>query len=279
MPLPFEIQNQDIKQRVLAIIDATDVRMTFGDVVKQLSKEHQINRKDSHAAIKQLIHAGELTFTYEFGLSFVERSFHKPVRITDNIIIKPPDCGFDAQENEIVIDLQHGASFGSGRHPTTRLSLKGLEYILQSKNPPHFIDNSTVLDIGTGSGVLVIAAVKMGIGKGLGIDIDPCAVPEAKENIKINGLETAIEISNQSIQEIDVVFSLVMANLRFPTIKQMLPRLYQLASPDGNIVLSGLRVAELSRLKDLLRQQRLRLTWESTAYGWAAVSVKKGHAK
>lgn len=279
MRFPFEIQKQNIKQTVLDIIDTAEARMILGDVVKRLSKQHSLGRKDSQDVIKQLIQANELVYAHEFGHTFVERSFYKPVHITDAIVVKPLDCSYESRADEIVIDLQHGAAFGSGRHPTTRLSLNGLENVLQTRDQSYFADNTTVLDIGTGSGVLVIAAAMMGAGKGLGIDLDPCALAEAGTNVKINGLENTVEISNQPIRSIDAVFSLVMANLRFPTIKQMLPRIYGMTMPGGNILLSGLRVAELTRLKELLRMHRFDMIWESTTHGWAAAAAKKGYAR
>lgn len=70
---------------------------------------------------------------------------------------------------------------------------------------------------------MVITAVLMGIAKGTGIDIDPCAIAEAGENIKINGLENRIDICNRAFEKVHRVFSMVTANLRYPTIKRLLP--------------------------------------------------------
>ena len=93
--------------------------------------------------------------------------------------------------------------------------------------------DSTVLDIGTGSGVLILTAVLGGMDGGMGIDIDSCARVEAAANVKINGLEDRIMISGQALETIDQRFSMVLANLRYPSLKKLFARLTEITDKRG----------------------------------------------
>ena len=135
MRLALRNQERKIKQAILETIAVSNIRLTISDVEKRLAKEHQISREDTQSVNKNLINERELTYIHELGHSFLEKSFHKPLRIGEAIVIKPPECQFDPAEKERVINLHSGASFGTGRHPSTRLSLKSLEYILNREKP------------------------------------------------------------------------------------------------------------------------------------------------
>ena len=162
-----------IKRHILECIETSSTRLTPLSIEKKLlSSNAAWSKKALHQSLKELISQGELTYTYELGSSFLECSFNKPVRITDHVIIKPEHQSFSAEKDDIVITLQPGASFGSGRHPSTRLALKSMEKVLVAKRHATRADH-TALDIGTGSGVLAIAAVLMGMKNAIGLDIDP----------------------------------------------------------------------------------------------------------
>ena len=109
------------------------------------------------------------------------------------LIATTPAAGVDP--GDIVVNIKAGAAFGTGCHPTTRLALTGLEKVCKNNLIPIGTENCRVLDIGTGSGVLSIAALKMGLDQGIGLDIDPCARAEAAENAVLNGLSKRLEIS------------------------------------------------------------------------------------
>jgi len=175
----------------------------------------------------------------------------------------------------VVINLAQGASFGTGQHPTTRLAVKGIDYTL--KECGHFKEKKKVclLDVGTGSGILVIAAVLLGIKKGIAIDIDPCAIAEAGENIKINGLEDRIDICDRAFEKIDRVFSMVTANLRYPTIKRMLPYMYETVHKKGFLVLSGIKTDEIKELLDIYQGKGFLCRWKEVEQDWAGVVFEK----
>ena len=250
-------------------------RISADRLAKQLSKRFRLTRGDAGLIVRDLVKKGELLYTYELGCSFVEISFQRPVRITDHLILLPENLDYSGSAEDIPVYLKSGASFGSGQHATTRLALKGIAYALSDKGPMNQSNwrMGTVLDVGTGSGVLVVAAVKMGVDRGFGIDIDECAGAEARENVKINGIEGKVRIAIQSLDDTDVGtgFIMITANLRLPSLVQLCSRFAELISDDGCIVISGLRVEEVQRLVEIYSQQQFTPCWQAEENGWAGI--------
>ncbi len=261
---------ETIKHATMQCVVQSRHRMTRPDIERELRKQLSAGRKEISAALKSLLAENELKYTNPDGHSFIEISRDKAIRVTDRIILKPPDISFDAHSDEVVIDLAFGASFGSGSHPTTRLALAGIEYALREKQFLKDNIRSSALDIGTGSGVLAIAAVKMGISHAVGIDIDPCARAEASENVKLNRLSDKIIIEDRDIDMIRGKFSMILANLRLPTLKRMFPKISELVEPSGIIIVSGIYTDEISD-SDSLYANRFIRKWKNDASGWSAL--------
>ena len=159
-----------------------------------------INKKQTKSVIRELVAGGELAYTYEYGCTFLERSFAKPVRISKHIVLQPPGHHHPANPKDVVVKIKPGASFGAGNHPTTRLAIQGIEFVLLGDQALDKTNNTSVLDIGTGSGVLLITAILCGMQTGLGIDIDACARVEAAENVRINGLDDRVAFPGNLLQ-------------------------------------------------------------------------------
>ena len=235
-----------------------------------------VNQKQVKSSIDSLLAANEIEYTYHFGNTFLELSYNKPVRVTDSIVLKPPVRGFKAKNRDIVINIKPGASFGSGRHPTTRLCLAGLEFLLQNEIQAENRSDGNVLDIGTGAGVLLIAAVKMGLSYGMGVDVDACAVAEAQENIRLNALDKRVQISSMPVENVQGRFFLVMANLRLPTLERLEPLFAERTRDDGYLVLSGLKAEEMTPFQMHVKHVgRFKLIWQRTELGWGAMVLKK----
>lgn len=261
---------ETIKRAIMRCVSQSRHRMTRPDIERELRKQLSAGRKEIGMALKLLLAENELKYTSPDGHSFIEISRDKAIRVTDRIVLKPPDISFEASEKDVVIDLAFGASFGSGAHPTTRLALAGIEYALCEKKFLTDHPRSSALDIGTGSGVLAIAAVKMGIAHAVGIDIDPCARAEASENVKLNGLSGKITIEDRGIYAISRKFSMILANLRLPTLKYMFPKISELVKPNGIIVISGIYTSEIPD-SDSLYTNRFVREWKNDASGWSAL--------
>jgi len=127
--------------------------------------------------------------------------------------------------------------------------------------------------------VLAIAAVKLGIENGVGLDIDPCAISEAKENVRLNGLAGRIEISDLAIASVACVFTLVTANLRSPSLAQLAPKIAALTQPHGALVISGLRREDQDGVIRSYRDSCFESVWESYEEEWAGVVMKKLQAE
>ncbi len=174
-----------------------------------------------------------------------------------------------------MIRIAPGASFGTGQHPTTRLAIRGIEYAMSKK--PHFHDKkgTTCLDVGTGSGVLVITALKFGIETGFGIDFDPCARVEAKENVRLNRLEDQIHISDHAAHTIDQKFSLITANLRSPSLMRLCQLFSKRIVENGLVILSGIKINEVVTLLEIYAKNRFKCRWQEIENDWAGVVLKK----
>jgi ribosomal protein L11 methyltransferase len=270
-----EKPNQDngtIRQEVLAMVEASSRRLTPGELKKRLSVKINVDEKALKTAISDLILSRELTYTYQFGCSFLEKSYEKPTRVSRRVILKPPDMVYEPASQEIVIDILKGSSFGFGDHPTTRLAIQGIEATLFNQYGDINVDDGRALDIGTGSGVLAIAAVLMGIRRAVGIDIDPCARVEAQKNIQLNGLEHRINILDTRVEDIKETYSLITANLRYPTLKRLCSHMAGITQKKGAVVMSGIKSEEVEDLLDTFAQNGFQCTWKADDKGWAGLS-------
>lgn len=134
------------------------------------------------------------------------KQYFKPVHITDRIVVKPQWEEYLPQKDELIIHIDPGMAFGTGTHETTSMCIKAIEKNLE----PGY----SILDIGTGSGILSIAAVLLGAKEATGVDLDPVAVEVANENIEINGLSDKINILHGDLLTlIEGQFDIVVANI------------------------------------------------------------------
>ena len=267
-----------VRQEALRVVADSTNRVTPPALEKKLVEDHGLTRKQIKAVIRDLVSDGELVYTYEFGSTFLELSFNKPVRVSTHVVLKPPGHHFKPQSQDVVIQIKPGAAFGDGRHPTSRLAVNGIEYALKLYNSDILdvdTDHSRVLDIGTGSGILVLTAVRMGIHRGVGIDIDPAARSEARKNVSLNRLAEQIEISDQYLESIEGPFNLVAANLRYPTLKKIRSCLKKITSPTGCLVFSGIRSHESADLIKTYDRNGFELLWQDHTHDWAGVALKK----
>ncbi|MBT8368535.1 MAG: 50S ribosomal protein L11 methyltransferase, partial [Deltaproteobacteria bacterium] len=179
------------------MVTTSPAKITPLALEKRLFEKYELNKKQIKSVIRDLVAAGELSYTYEYGSTYLERSFAKAVRISKHVVLQPLGHHYRSHPNDVVVEIKPGASFGAGNHPTTRLAIKGIEFVLLGGQVVDKRHNTSVLDIGTGSGVLLITAILCGLETGLGIDIDACAQVEAAENVRINGLEDRVVVSGQ----------------------------------------------------------------------------------
>ncbi len=260
-----------IRQKVFETVSESKTRLTPGELEKGLCQKFAADKRVLKTAIRELVADGELAYTYNFGCSFLEKSFNKPTRISGRIVLKPPGMLYGPESDDVVIEIQQGASFGSGDHPTTRLAVRGIENALSRKDIFRKRRYVRALDIGTGSGVLAIVSVSLGVQTALGLDIDPCARAEARKNVKLNNLENRIEILDRSVENIDKKFPLITANLRYPTLKRLCPRISERTEKAGSVIVSGIKSGEVSDLLHIFAEKHFRCVWEEFEKDWVGL--------
>ena len=263
----------DLRHGILDLIGGR--RRPPADIVKAISASSNLPKRQVQAILRGLVAAGELSYTFEYGRTFLEPSFDRPVRVGERIVLTPPGRNFLPRPDDVVVQMAAGASFGAGRHPTTRLALRGIEAALDRSIDFPAQPATTVLDIGTGTGVLVIAAVKLGVQEGLGLDIDPCAVAEAQANIRLNGLWGRIAVSDDAVEGIDQQFTLIAANLRSPTLVRLSVKIAAFAQPAAAVVMSGIRNDELDGILRVYQELSFMCVQTDKEDMWVGVVLRK----
>ena len=266
----------ETRRRVMRIVSESERRLTPIDVEKTLRARFKTDKTICRAALKSLLEDNEIVYAYLFGASFIQKSMNRPVRVSTRVVLTPPGMACRASAGEAVVSLNPGASFGSGDHPSTRLAVRGVDRALGARDPGVKSGCALSLDIGTGSGVLAIVAASLGPGRAIGIDRDPNALWEARQNVRANRLEHRIEISDRGVETIGQKFSLIMANLRTPTLGRLVALMHALLAPDGCIVVSGVRVDETRDLARSFNRAGLGCTWKETEKGWAGLAFERG---
>ena len=169
-----------------------------------------------------------------------------PQRIGKQMLIIPTWHKTSHNENDILIRLDPGMAFGTGYHPTTRLSLKLLEDTVKT--------DDRVADIGTGSGILSIAAVKLGAKQVDAIEIDPTAIPVAAENFQTNGVTPQVSLSQgDGLKDITGKYHLIIGNILTKTILPIIPTCPSRLHPAGSVIFSGILETELEQIQPVLK--------------------------
>jgi ribosomal protein L11 methyltransferase len=192
----------------------------------------------------------------------------EPIRVTDRLVIAPSWKPVAAGPQDIVLTIDPKMSFGTGYHETTRLTLRLIDKFCGR--------GSRVLDVGTGTGVLAIAAVKLGAAHAIGIDNDAWAYDNASENVRANGVEGIVEIR---LGGLDVVterdFDIIAANIQKNVIEGMLGDLELMMNSTGRLLLSGLLSTDRDAIHLSLRTAGLRVLEETAENEWIAVAVER----
>jgi ribosomal protein L11 methyltransferase len=164
---------------------------------------------------------------------------HFPVlRVGRRIVIKPTWREHVPAADDVVLDLDPGMAFGTGLHPTTRLCLAALE----GAGDRGLLSGARVLDVGCGSGILAIAAVKLGAVSAIGVDTDPIAVEATQANAARNGLDARIDARVGSLPTDDQPADLVLANLIASVLIELAANLRDAVRPGGTVLASGIFV-------------------------------------
>ncbi|MFS0871719.1 50S ribosomal protein L11 methyltransferase [Paenibacillus xylanilyticus] len=171
------------------------------------------------------------------------KQYFKPVRVSDRLTIKPTWEDYTPESpEEKIIELDPGMAFGTGTHPTTSLCLRTLETVIQG--------GEEVIDVGTGSGILAIGAIRLGAKHVLALDLDPVAVSSAKENVHLNGLEQQITVKESDLLSVlgnqdpalgvQLPVKVIVANILAEIIMLFIDDVYNALEPGGVYIASGI---------------------------------------
>ncbi len=222
------------------------------------------------------------------------KEFYQVHRIGRRSVIKPPWQEYTPAPDDIVIELDPGMAFGTGLHPTTRLCLQLLEDYLPQYQPD---GAAKLLDLGTGSGVLAIAARKLGAQPVFALDTDPVAVKAARENFERNGLQDQIQAHVGSLAVISgttdgfyvfpdevqrtppaivqsAPFDLIVANIIARIITALAPAFASATRPDGLLIVSGIINTHADETQLALETAGFRLLQRLEEEDWVAMVLK-----
>lgn len=175
------------------------------------------------------------------------KSDYHPQKIGKHLLIIPTWQNIKQDDASILIRLDPGMAFGTGYHPTTRLSLRMLEDSLEP--------NMQVADIGTGSGILAIAAVKLGAIQVDAIELDPTAIPIANANFKKNDVNKQINLyQGDGICVVNKKYDLILGNILTKAILPIIPTCPPRMEPDGCVIFSGILESELEQVKEVMTE-------------------------
>ena len=190
-------------------------------------------------------------------------------KISDRFVVKPTWRDYEKNSDELVIELDPGRAFGTGTHPTTYLCIRLME---------KYIENShTVIDVGTGSGILMVAANKLGAKEIWGVDIDPDACEVAKENLILNGItdeNTKVLVGNLLNVVENKTFDVVVANILADVILMLLKDISKVIKKDGILILSGIIEDKKNLVINACEKEGLELVEVQEDKEWVALSLR-----
>lgn len=195
------------------------------------------------------------------------KKYYKPVKVSNKIVIKPTWEEYEASLNEVVIDLDPGMAFGTGTHETTSMCIIELEKYVTSED--------TVLDIGCGSGILSIAAAKLGAENVIGVDLDPMAVRVSKENVEQNNLSAFVEIRHGNLTEvIHEKSDILVANIIADIIIMLSNDVNNFVKKGGLFISSGIILSRLDDVKNAIEEKGFEIMDVNTMGEWACITSK-----
>lgn len=205
------------------------------------------------------------------------KKFFKPIRLDEQIVIKPTwETLEDQSKDTVVIEIDPGTAFGTGSHETTKLCIQGMK---------PYIDNDTkVLDVGCGSGILSIIALKLGAAHAVLTDIDPHAISASKENFEVNHIEEdQFELYQGNVLDDPEFFKslgqkcypLVVANILADVISPLIEMVDQFLTEDGVFVISGIIDTKEREISEKLQKYGFEILETRRMKDWVSMTAKK----
>jgi ribosomal protein L11 methyltransferase len=195
------------------------------------------------------------------------KAFFGPQEITHRIVVKPTWRDYTPRPDQLVIEIDPGMAFGTGTHPTTALCMAMLETYVRP--------GISVLDVGTGSGILLIEAAKLGAASLAGIDLDPNAIPIARQNLEINAVPKQHYTlhSGHLLSDVKATYDMVVANILAEVIVELLDPLERVLTPGGIFICSGIIDTCQSEVLAKMAARRLSILEVQKQDEWVAIAA------
>ena len=190
------------------------------------------------------------------------------MHVGQHIVIRPSWLDYDPAPEDVVVQLDPGMAFGTGLHPTTQMCLAALEELVHP--------GVEVLDMGTGSGILAIAAAKLGAGRVLALDNDPVAVKAARGNTTTNGVQNVVSAARGSLAEVSGHYDVVVVNILAHVIVEMMQGgLAARVSPGGKLIAAGIIAEQESQVVTAMEQHGLLLVNRIQKEDWVCLVAER----
>jgi len=197
------------------------------------------------------------------------KEYFWPEKITDTIVVKPSWREYTAGPEEIILEIDPGMAFGTGTHPTTALCIRMIQ--------THLKAGDAFLDVGTGSGILMIAAAKLGAGIICGVDNDEVAVTVANNNLQANRIDQkrfTLSTGNL-VDKVNQTFNVVAANILAEVILELLPDVAAILTDHGVFICSGIITAKRDIVRSRLEEKGFAVIQVLEKEGWVAIAARK----
>ncbi len=199
---------------------------------------------------------------------------YKPFNLGHHLRIEPAWMVEPEQPGMVRLIVDPGLAFGTGTHETTRLCLQAVEKWAAGQTGK--LAEVAMLDVGTGSGVLAILAVRLGVGRAVGTEIERDAVASAQRNLELNGVTDRVTLHHTGDpRDVAGKFQLVVANILSSVLLPMAPNLARKVAPHGTLILSGLLARELPVVTAAYQRHGLEPLEHVTENGWAALTLRR----
>ncbi|HYO49268.1 MAG TPA: 50S ribosomal protein L11 methyltransferase [Chloroflexia bacterium] len=270
-----QAEAQDWEQLLQPAIDPTrpvSVRTYLACDEEAPQKQRQIEEAVWHLGQMRQVGPLRVRECREEDWANAWKDYYGIQRMGERIVIKPSWLQYEPQEGDVILDLDPGMAFGTGLHPTTRLCLAALEeYVRPQMN---------ILDLGTGSGILAIAAAKLGgpTSRVTALDTDLIAVEATQQNVERNALAGQIEVRQGSTlaAQGDGPYTLIVANILASVIIELARSLYELVEPGGTLITSGIFIDRGEKVVEALEKASLPVRERRQEGDWLClVSVRE----